>query len=62
MDNHISFGGRRNDATFYDNAPATRDLVPTESYVLRVIMRRARIGLPHALLVAELAGILREGA
>jgi hypothetical protein len=53
-------GGTRKDAASY-HAPTTRDPHPCESHTIRLIMRRAWIGLSHALLVAELAGILREG-
>ncbi len=42
--------------------PLVRSLSPLQAYAVRALTRRARIGLSHALLIAELAGIVREDA
>jgi hypothetical protein len=53
-------GRKRKDATCSDRTSTTRSLSPLHAYAVRALMRRARIGLSHALLIAELAGICRE--
>ena len=46
----------------YTSPPLTRSLSPLQAYAVRAVMRRSRIGLSHALLITELAGIVREDA
>ncbi len=46
----------------HNTPPSSRSLPPLQSYAVRTITRRAQIGLSQALLIAELAGIFREGA
>lgn len=53
--------GRLCKAAANDNARAIRDLTPVQTYAVRTLASRARISMPHALLAAQLAGIIREG-
>ncbi len=46
----------------HTSPPLARSLSPLQAYAVRALMRRSRIGLSHALLITELAGIVREGA
>jgi hypothetical protein len=43
-----------------ENSVVGRGLTPAQQYLVRSLARRARISLPHALLAAHLAGIVRE--
>ncbi len=61
---HITFGPGCKAAppvNVNDNSSRARDLTPVEAYAVRSIARRAGLSLSHAALVAELAGIAREG-
>ncbi len=59
----ITFGPGRQaiPGNMNDNANRARDLSPVEAYAVRHIARRAGLSYSHAALVAELAGIAREG-
>jgi hypothetical protein len=60
MNIHTSFGGRRKVA--HADSSVIRNLSPLEAYAVRALTLRARISLPHAMLVAELAGLVRENS
>ncbi len=62
MNISITFGLRcKAPANVNDNVTRAPDLTPVEAYAVRAIARRAGVSLSHAALVAELAGIAREG-
>jgi hypothetical protein len=62
MNISITFGpGCKAPANLNDNSSRARDLTPVEAYAVRNIARRANLSYSTAALVAELAGIAREG-
>lgn len=60
MTSSITSSGRSKAA--HTTSPLTRNLSPFQAYAVRTLTRRARFGISHALLIAELASIFREGA
>ena len=49
-------------AAHIDKSHSTLTLSSNQSYAIRVLTRKAQISAHHALIVLELAGMLRESA
>jgi hypothetical protein len=55
-------GGRIKAPAANDNALSSKGLTPLQAYAVRALARRSRISVHHALVAAQLAGIVREVA
>jgi hypothetical protein len=60
MTTHITLGRRRKASASNDGAHSATSLTPMEAYAVRALARRAGISFNHALVAAQLAGIVRE--
>ena len=57
---HTTSGGRCKASASHGSAYSAYALTPMEAYAVRALARRAGISFNHALLAAQLAGIVRE--
>ena len=58
--NHTISGGRCKASASNGSACSAHALTPMEAYAVRALARRAGISFNHAMLAAQLAGIVRE--
>jgi hypothetical protein len=58
----ITVEGRFKASAHNDNSRSARDLSLVQQYAIRALARRGGISIAHAMVAAQLAGIVREGA
>jgi hypothetical protein len=60
MNTHTTSSRRCKASASNDGAHSANSLTPIEAYAVRALARQAGISFNHALLAAQLAGIIRE--